>query len=274
MESKIRLKELKLLERRGQLWSIPEGKVLINTINAHSFNQAKKDSEFAQALQQSDVLLSDGSSIVMACRLLRAKSRPAHRCTGWDLFRFEMEKLNGKCYSFRNEGPGTSDNGYQDQIPYWKKRNAERLKPKVLFVGSSEKILSLIREKAASEFPNIEVETYSPPFKKEFTPEEDAEIVSIINDADPDLVWIGMTAPKQEKWAYAHWQELNIHCHVGSIGAVFDFYAGTIKRAPILMQRYGLEWLYRWSREPRRLFRRYGFGNPLFLWNLFLEMIF
>lgn len=261
------------MERRGQLWSIPEGKVLINTINAYSYNQAQHDDQFAEALLKSDVLLSDGASIVMACRFLNAKSRPEHRCTGWDLFRFEMEKLNGDSYSFRQEPPGASVNGYNDAIPYWQKRNPHRAKPKVLFVGSTDRILDMIRSKAAIEFPNIEIEVYSPPFKKEFSPEDDAEMIRIINDADPDLVWIGMTAPKQEKWAYSHWKDLKIDCHVGSIGAVFDFYAGTVPRAPIFMQRFGLEWLYRWSREPRRLFRRYGFGNPQFLWNMVCEAV-
>ena len=74
-----------------------------------------------------------------------------------------------------------------------------------------------------------------------------------------------MTAPKQEKWTYANWDRLNIHCHVGTIGAVFDFFAGTYKRAPMIWQRCGFEWLYRLLREPRRMWRRYILGNALFL---------
>ena len=80
-----------------------------------------------------------------------------------------------------------------------------------------------------------------------------------------------MTAPKQEKWAYQHWDELNINCHVGTIGAVFDFYAGSAKRAPQWIQENSLEWLYRLMKEPRRLWRRYILGNPLFLWNMAKE---
>lgn len=267
MNRKFRLKDLTLLERRNQLPTIPEGKVLINTINAYSFNQAKRDKDFQAALTGSDVLLADGTSIVIACKLVRAKSRPMHRCTGWDLFRFEMEKLNREGGAFSN-GDITNES-----VPLWKRRNPSRIKPRVIFVGSSDRILSMIKDKAALEFPNLEIVTYSPPFKPEFTQEDNNTMVSVINDADPDLVWIGMTAPKQEKWSYAHWPELNIQCHLGSIGAVFDFYAGTVKRAPLCMQRVGLEWLYRWSREPRRLFRRYGLGNPQFIWNMMLEMI-
>ena len=114
----------------------------------------------------------------------------------------------------------------------------------------------------------MEVLTFSPPFKSEFSEEDNTLMVKAINDADPDLLWIGMTAPKQEKWAHAHWNELDIHCHCGSIGAVFDFYAGTVKRAPLWWQEHSLEWLYRLLKEPRRMFRRYAFGNVKFIWNL------
>ena len=90
-------------------------------------------------------------------------------------------------------------------------------------------------------------------------------IISAINAAKPDLLWIGMTAPKQEKWAYRYWQELDVRCHVGTIGAVFDFYAGTAKRAPIWWQKHSLEWLYRLIKEPRRMWRRYIIGNVKFI---------
>ena len=80
--------------------------------------------------------------------------------------------------------------------------------------------------------------TYSPPYKPEFSDEDNKAIIDAINAADPDLLWIGMTAPKQEKWTYSHWRELNIHCHVGTIGAVFDFFAGTVERAPMCWQAH------------------------------------
>ena len=106
-----------------------------------------------------------------------------------------------------------------------------------------------------------------------FTDEDNRAIVEAINEANPDLLWIGMTAPKQEKWTYSHWNELNIHCHVGTIGAVFDFFAGTYKRAPQWWQDHSLEWLYRLIKEPKRMWKRYVLGNPLFLWNITLEAI-
>ena len=138
-------------------------------------------------------------------------------------------------------------------------------------MGSSTYVLERIVERARIIYPNIEVVTYSPPYKPTFTQEDDAQIIHAINEANPDLLWIGMTAPKQEKWVYEHWHELNIHCHVGTIGAVFDFFAGTYKRAPRWWQNHSLEWLYRLIKEPRRMWRRYIIGNPLFVLNICKE---
>jgi N-acetylglucosaminyldiphosphoundecaprenol N-acetyl-beta-D-mannosaminyltransferase len=228
------IKDLNLLCSRAELDNLPEGKLLINTINAFSYNNARRDVLFEEALTKGDVLIPDGISIVRVCRFLKGKSRPKERIAGWDLFVYEMRKLNEKG-------------------------------GKVMFLGSSEKVLTLIRQRAAKEYQNLEVVTYSPPYKPQFTIEDDQNMIQAINEANPDLLWIGMTAPKQEKWAYANWDRLNIHCHVGTIGAVFDFFAGTYKRAPMVWQKFGLEWLYRLLKEPRRMWRRYVFGNTLFL---------
>lgn len=237
----LKLKDIKIVESKKELEALPEGKLLINTINAHSYNTALKDAFFAEALIKGDALIPDGASIVMACRKLKAKSQPTERIAGWDLFTMEMERLNqkgGTCF----------------------------------FMGSSEKVLNLIREKAKTVYPNIRIETYSPPYKPEFSEEENRAIIEAINRANPDLLWIGMTAPKQEKWAYRHWNELDIHCHCGTIGAVFDFFAGTMERAPLWWQEHSLEWLYRLLKEPKRMWRRYIIGNTLFIWNIFREM--
>ena len=235
-----RLKTLTILGSKAELASLPEGKLLINTVNAHSFNTAKKDQLFADALTNGDVLIPDGVSIVKACKWIKAKSQPKERIAGWDLFYFEMNKLEKK--------GGT-----------------------VMFMGSSQKVLDLIVKRAAVDYPHLKVVTYSPPYKPEFSDEDNKAIIDAINAANPDLLWIGMTAPKQEKWTYSHWNELNIHCHVGTIGAVFDFFAGTVERAPIWWQEHGLEWLYRLIKEPKRMWRRYIIGNSLFLWNMTKE---
>ena len=112
----LKLKNLPLLESHRGLTTLPSGKLLINTINAHSYNTAQKDKLFAEALQQGDVLIPDGASIVKACRWLNARSKPTERIAGWNLFEFEMNKLNtigGKCF----------------------------------FMGSSEKVLALIKQR-------------------------------------------------------------------------------------------------------------------------------
>jgi len=146
-------------------------------------------------------------------------------------------------------------------------------KLRVMFLGSSEEVLALIRERAAVDYPHLDIITYSPPFKPEFSDEDNQTMIQAINDAAPDLLWIGMTAPKQEKWTYQHWDELNIHCHCGTVGAVFDFYAGTVRRAPISWQRHSLEWLYRLLMEPRRMWRRYIIGAVKFLYYISKEFI-
>ncbi len=237
------LSSLHIIESFTELYQISSGKCLINTINAHSFNTAQKDELFAEALQNGDYLIPDGAGIVKACKWLKnCKSHPKERIAGWDLFEMEMNRLNekgGKCF----------------------------------FMGSSEKVLSLIKQKAAEQYPNIDVVAYSPPYKHEFSEEDNAAIISAIDAANPDLLWIGMTAPKQEKWAYSHWNELKINCHCGTIGAVFDFFAGTSQRAPEWWQKHSLEWFYRLIKEPRRMWRRYVIGTPLFLWNILKEKL-
>ena len=234
----VQLKDFSIFQHSSNLSALPDKKLLIHTINAHSYNIAQKDASFAEALAKCDVLIPDGASIVKAVKWFKGAS--IERIAGWDLFVYEMGKLNkkgGTCF----------------------------------FLGSSEKVLKLIRERAATDYPNIQVITYSPPYKDEFTEEENAAMIQAINAANPDLLWIGMTAPKQEKWAYKHLQQLDVNCHIGAIGAVFDFYAGTVERAPLWWQGYNLEWLFRLIKEPRRMWKRYIIGNFLFVYYIFKE---
>ena len=230
----MRLSDLKLVPSKAALKDIPQGKVLINTVNAHSFVTAQKDDAFAAALLGGDYLIPDGVSVVKACRSLGLPGAPEEKIAGADLFAFEMSELarrGGKC----------------------------------MFLGSSPSTLQKIVEKAAVAYPGIEVLTYSPPYKDSFTEEDDAAMIAAVNQADPDLLWIGMTAPKQEKWTFSHWSQLDIHCHCGTVGAVFDFFAGTVERAPAWWIDHGLEWLYRFIREPRRMWRRVVISNFRFL---------
>ena len=236
----LRLKTISLLGHRSELDALPEGKVLINTINAHSYNTARKDAAFAEALLKGDALIPDGASIVLAFKFLRHKN--IERIAGWGLFLHEMDKLNrkgGVCF----------------------------------FLGSSEETLRKIKAKAAGVYPDIRIETYSPPYKAEFSEEDNRRMIEAVNRAKPDLLWVGMTAPKQEKWAYAHLKELDVNGPIGTIGAVFDFFAGNIRRAPLWWQKHGMEWLYRLIKEPKRMWKRYIIGNTLFLGYLVKEKI-
>ena len=314
-----RLKELEILGSKAELAALPEGKLLINTINAHSYNTARKDKLFAEALTNGDVLIPDGVSIVKACKWIKAKSQPKERIAGWDLFSFEMGKLereseerrvkseessadndnqvegkskidnsssasaDNSCLGKRLYEPSATPNPQHSTFINSSSASADNstfnpqhstfrsLQRTVMFMGSSQKVLDLIVKRAAEVYPHLKVVIYSLPYKPEFSDDDNKAIIDAINAADPDLLWIGMTAPKQEKWTYSHWDELNIHCHVGTIGAVFDFFAGTVERAPMWWQRHGLEWLYRLLKEPKRMWRRYIIGNALFLWNMLKE---
>lgn len=245
----MKLRELNLVSRRSDLREIPAGKILINTINAYSYVCAQKDEEFAEALMGGDYLVPDGVSIVMATCFVGNPNPPQQRVPGWDVFMYEMEKLHSSAKE--NEG----------------KRKT------VMFMGSSEHVLSAIRERVAREYPGLDVITYSPPFREEFSEEDSARMVAAVNNANPDLLLIGMTAPKQEKWVSRHWRMLDINCNVCTIGAVFDFYAGTSKRAPLVMQKFGLEWLHRLCSDPRRMWRRYIIGNTRFVMAMLRERL-
>ena len=238
----MKISDLHLTRSRADMDAWPEGKFLIDTVNAHSFVVARKDGVFAKALMRADALLPDGISIVKACRWLGTKNAPVEKIAGADLFAYEMGKLEekgGTCF----------------------------------FLGSSPSTLEKIVERAAKDYPHIDIKTFSPPYKAVFSPEENQAMVDAVNAADPDLLWVGMTAPKQEKWLDEHWAELAIRCHAGAIGAVFDFFAGTVERAPQKWIDLGLEWLYRLLKEPRRTWRRYLVNNPRFLWLVLQERL-
>lgn len=224
----------------GDLSDLPDATLLISTINAHSFNVAKKDTHFMNALQRSDVLIPDGISIVLAKKILYGQK--IRKIAGDDLFKYEMGRLQaregGSCF----------------------------------FLGSSESVLSMIAEKANREYSDVKIGTYSPPYKAEFTLEETNHMIDVVNGFQPDVLFVGMTAPKQEKWAYDNKLKLNVG-HICCIGAVFDFYAGTMNRAPGWMIAIGMEWCYRLFKEPKRMWRRYLIGNVKFLYFVIHEKL-
>jgi len=230
----MRLQDLIFTGSKTAMGTWPEKKFLIDTVNTHSFVIAQEDASFAEALLSADALIPDGIGIVKGAKWLHLPHAPKEKIAGADLFAYEMERLNtrgGTCF----------------------------------FLGSSQATLDAICAKSATVYPNIHVKTYSPPYKKEFSEEDNQAMIQAVNQADPDLLWIGMTAPKQEKWLHQNWNHLHINCHAGCIGAVFDFFAGTVPRAPEWWQEHDLEWLYRLFKEPSRMWRRIFVSGPIFI---------
>lgn len=214
-----------------------KSKLLINTINQYSYCIAEKDLGFKKALMDSDVLLPDGVSMVLTAKLLHGKK--LKKIAGADLHEFLLEKLN-------------RDNG------------------RCFYLGSSQQTLDEISKKIATDYPNISLRTFSPPFKAEFSSVDNSEMISVVNDFSPDVLFVGMTAPKQEKWSHTHFAQLNANV-ICSIGAVFDFYAGTVQRPNEKWQNLGLEWLGRLFKEPKRMWQRYLRYGGVFCYYLLRE---
>jgi len=130
--------------------------------------------------------------------------------------------------------------------------------------GSTPDTLALLESRLVAKFPGLRiVGTWSPPFR-DLSAEEELDMVQRINAAAPDLVWVGLSTPKQERWMHRHRDGLHAPVLLG-VGAAFDFHAGVKRQAPRWMQRSGLEWLFRLASEPRRLWRRYLVGNTRFV---------
>ncbi len=213
----------------------PKIKQIITTINAYSYVAAKSDSEFSAALHASDTILPDGGGIVLAAR--RTIKQRIKRIAGADLHAHLLDQLNlnhGKCF----------------------------------YLGASLETLTKIRHRLSHEYPNIIVASYSPPFKSEFSNSDNDEMIKNINSFSPDVLFVGMTAPKQEKWIVEHRDQLSFKI-AAPIGAVFDFYAGNTQRAPLWMQKNHLEWLHR-SFGSWRLAKRYLSSNPKFILDVLL----
>lgn len=215
------------------------GAVVVNTINAYSYVVAKRDPLFRKALQSSSVLVPDGFPIVVAARFLNGKK--IKKIAGADVFYHFCNKMN-------------------------------REKGKCFFMGSSENTLEKIRDKIKKDYPDISTGFYSPPFKKEFTDEENNEIISHVNAFAPDVLFVGMTAPKQEKWVQEFNSKINAKI-IASIGAVFDFYAGTVERPSAFWIKLNLEWFIRLLKEPKRLWKRYLIHSPIFFIDMLLAKL-
>lgn len=140
------------------------------------------------------------------------------------------------------------------------------------FYGGGDGVAELLVKRLTGRYPGLTVAgTYTPPFRT-LTPAEDQEIVDTINAARPDIVWVGLSTPKQERWMADHSGRVNAPVMLG-VGAAFDFHAGLKPQAPRWMQRSGLEWAFRLGTEPRRLWRRYLVNNPAFVYQFARQFI-
>lgn len=202
-------------------------------LNPHSYVIAKKDHFFQQALQNADWLVPDGVGVVWASHLLGYPV--VERITGSDIFWGLLKRFNKE----------------------------EHLS--VFFLGSTQEVLNKIQLQMKIDYPNVHIAgAFSPPYKHEFNNTDIEEMLHAININKPDILWVGMTAPKQEKWIFQNKHRLEVK-FIAAIGAVFDFYSGEVKRSHPFFQKVGLEWLPRFLKEPRRLWRRVFVSAPLFL---------
>lgn len=208
---------------------------VVNTINPHSYIVAKNDIDFMESLKSSDFLIPDGSGIVFSIRYLYEEK--LNKIAGYDLFSHTLSLLN-------------SQSG------------------KIFFLGSSDNVLNKIQKKISIEYPNVSIKTLSPPYKDKFSELELDSFISEINEFNPDVVFVGLTAPKQEKLIHLIKPHISNVKMISGIGAVFDFYAGTIRRPSKLWIRLHLEWLIRLLGEPQRLWQRTVISMPIFIFDV------
>jgi N-acetylglucosaminyldiphosphoundecaprenol N-acetyl-beta-D-mannosaminyltransferase len=214
-------------------------KGIVNTISPHSYIEAGKDPLFNEALMASDFIIPDGVGIVMAARVLARKK--IKKIAGSDIHRVIIGALNEK-------------------------------KASCYYLGSTDGTLQKIIKRLSSEHPSVRVGSFSPPYKTTFNKEETVSMIKAVNEFNPEVLFVGMTAPKQEKWVYENRLLINAPV-ICSIGAVFDFYAGTVNRPGKFWISIGLEWLPRLIREPVRLWRRTVISTPLFIWYVIVEKL-
>lgn len=206
--------------------------------NVHTVVMGAKDENFRNITNDSLMSVSDGVPLLWASKMLTGEKYG--RCAGPDI----MEDFFA--------------NANNDGLRHY-------------FYGSTEKVLELMIEKLSKKYPKLEVAGYySPPFR-DMTSIEIKDVFDKINESKADIIWVGLGAPKQEIWMSKNWSRSK-SIMIG-VGAAFDFFADTKKRAPLWMQKNGLEWLYRLLSEPNRLFKRYLITNTLFVMYLMKQLL-
>ena len=198
--------------------------------NLHSMAVASRDPAFAAALRASTFVTADGAPLRVAGRVLGEPVGP--RVTGYDVFEAILARL-------------------------------DRERGSAMFVGSTPAVLGAMRERASRDYPGVSVEVHAPPFG-DLSGAPTERILAEIGRIRPTVVFVGMSAPKQEVWAAACAGRAATGAIV-CVGAVFDYYARTLRRAPAWARHAGLEWLYRLLQEPRRVWRKYFVSGPIFV---------
>lgn len=211
----------------------------ITITGVHGVMESQRDEEIRQLHNRAGLVTPDGMPLVWANHL--QGNRHVTRVYGPDLMLAVCE--------------ASAQKGY-----------------KHFFYGGADGVPELLAEKLKDQFPHLQVVgTYSPPFR-ELTPEEDENIIRMIDESGADVVWVGLSTPKQERWMGAHLNRLQAPVMIG-VGAAFDFHSGRKTQAPVWMQKSGLEWFYRLVTEPRRLWKRYLINNPQFVYMSLLQAL-
>lgn len=217
-------------------WMFGDGAKTIAFANAHCINVAAKDSTYRWAMGRASAILPDGSGLQIAARM--NGSRFVENLNGTDLF-----------------------------VPLM--QEADRRGLSVYFLGSRPGIAEKAAEAAKGLAPGLVIAGTRHGF---FTGEEDAKVIADINASGAAIVLVALGVPKQDIWLARNRHRLAAQVVMG-VGAQFDFWAGRVSRAPQVLRHFGLEWMWRFAIEPRRMFRRYVVGNPLFLWRALVDRI-
>jgi N-acetylglucosaminyldiphosphoundecaprenol N-acetyl-beta-D-mannosaminyltransferase len=201
-------------------------------VPTNSILAARKSQFVMDVYNSADVVMCDGVPVQWASKFLGTPLK--QRLTGFDFFPHFIAHCAQKNYS-------------------------------VYFLGAKEGVAKQLATIYQSRYLGIRVAGYyTPPFAASFSEAQNANMLSAINVAKPDVLFVSLTAPKQDIWIHQQLEQLNVKLAIG-VGAAFDSEAGSLKRAPILVQQLGLEWFYRFLQEPRRMFRRYFIEAPVFV---------
>lgn len=215
-------------------WISEEARRYVTVTGVHGVMESQDDPEILRFHQQADMCVPDGMPLVWL----------------------------GRWAGFSNMG-----RVYGPDLMLAILKQCEKMGYSSFFYGGKLGIPERLRDCLLKRFPALRVVgTHSPPFRP-MTEQEEQDFEERIRILSPDIIWVGLSTPKQERWMASHVNRLDARVLIG-VGAAFDFHAGLVRQAPPMMQKCGLEWFYRLCTEPRRLWRRYIYNNPRFVWNI------